>query len=267
MSITEKLISDRKKLEAEISRLMEIIQNSPPGYLHIRQRYNWAAEYYHHNPDADGGYAVKYLPRKDRALAEALVKKEYYKCRIEEMIAEKNAIDEYLKLKLKVPKSQTFLNKNPDAKNIMQTEHMPADPSFREWMNSPYPRKNDRMENLIYPTVLPDLNVRSKAEADIAARLVHFKIPFHYEEIAIVNNIQIALDFKCISLNTGKFIYWEHQGRWDDDEYVKNNVFRRDPLLYAAGLVPWKNLIITTETLGSPLDIRWVDKIIEHFLL
>ncbi|MBO7392365.1 MAG: hypothetical protein J6U77_07685, partial [Verrucomicrobia bacterium] len=73
-------------------------------------------------------------------------------------------------------------------------------------------------------------------------------------------------DFKCKNMRTGKVFWWEHQGKWDDPGYV-SGLPAREELLYKAGLVPWKNLIITTETQDLPLDLQWVDEIIRFFLL
>ena len=52
----------------------------------------------------------------------------------------------------------------------------------------------------------------------------------------------------------------------DNESYITNNynkiiMYRRD------GLVMGNNLILTFETLECPLDISYVEEIIDHFIL
>ena len=144
------------------------------------------------------------------------------------------------------------------------------------WKNIPYKRSQTNPEWLKYPTIIKGLQVRSKAEADIIGRFEHFGAAYHYEEYFDIpehllnlyrrNSFDIHPDFKCKNMRTGKVYWWEHQGQWDNPKYVAD-LPAREELLFKAGLVPWKNLIITTETQELPLDLQWVDEIIRFYLL
>ena len=97
-------------------------------------------------------------------------------------------------------------------------------------------------------------------------RLVHFGVPFRYEELVYSNGIYYHPDFSCLNVRTLEKIYIEHQGGWDMDSYV-DRLHNREMDLKQAGIIPWKNLLITTETKDQSLDINWVDVLIQYYLL
>ncbi|MDY5882546.1 MAG: hypothetical protein SPJ65_04405 [Roseburia sp.] len=65
---------------------------------------------------------------------------------------------------------------------------------------------------------------------------------------------------------TGKIYLYEHFGRMDDFMYVENSMRKLD-LYEKNGYLLGKNLIITRETIASPLNIQKVDSYIKEFLL
>ena len=65
---------------------------------------------------------------------------------------------------------------------------------------------------------------------------------------------------------TGKIYLYEHFGRMDDFMYVENSMRKLD-LYEKNGYLLGKNLIITRETVASPLNIQKVDSYIKEFLL
>lgn len=65
---------------------------------------------------------------------------------------------------------------------------------------------------------------------------------------------------------TGKIYLYEHFGRMDDFMYVENSMRKLD-LYEKNGYLLGKNLIITRETVASPLNIKKVDSYIKEFLL
>ena len=81
----------------------------------------------------------------------------------------------------------------------------------------------------------------------------------------MVNRERIAIDFVCLNVHTGMLWYWDHQGMMDNAEYVKKTLHNEE-LLYSAGIIPWVNMIVTTETSSIPLDVQWVETIIKYYL-
>ncbi len=267
MSFQKKLSADIVRLNRESEQLQKMLNNTPEGKLIIRSRKNGRVEYYHKTTLLPGCFEEKYISADNSELAVKLAWKRYAALKLNDIQKMQQASQRYLDTITATPSSQTFLETHPLFKDLIYPLQLPTDERYRQWMQSDYPRKLDHADGLKYPTIVPQLYVRSKSEADIAARLVHYGVPFHFEEALNSGGIILYPDFKCICLSTGKFFWWEHQGKWDDEEYVKNNVFYREQQLYKAGLIPWKNLIITTETLNEPLDIQWIDEIIKHYLL
>ena len=136
----------------------------------------------------------------------------------------------------------------------------------KEWSMQPYRRNEKYPEGLKYSTIIPDLKVRSKAEADLVSRYCHFNIPFRYEEVNIINGEALAIDFTLLNIVSGRKLYWDHRGLSDDPGYLKK-VHHCEKLYLEAGIIPWVNMIVTTETKDAPLDLQWVDTLIEFFLL
>ena len=73
-------------------------------------------------------------------------------------------------------------------------------------------------------------------------------------------------DFTVMNRRTGKIYLYEHFGRMDDFMYVENSMRKLD-LYEKNGYLLGKNLIITRETIASPLNIQKVDSYIKEFLL
>ncbi|MCQ2530951.1 MAG: hypothetical protein MJ086_06820 [Lachnospiraceae bacterium] len=134
------------------------------------------------------------------------------------------------------------------------------------WKNEPYERNMKYSENIICPTVVPNLFTRSKSEAAIISRFEHFGIPYHYDEIRYFNGTPLAIDFVCINVSTGKQWYWDHRGMLDDKSYIEKTLYCEGVLLNA-GIISGINLIVTAETSAHPLDMQEVDEMIHYYLL
>ena len=109
--------------------------------------------------------------------------------------------------------------------------------------------------------------VRSKTEAQIADSLLDHHVPFHYEQVRHSYGISVAPDFTMLNPNDhSQIILWEHFGRMDKPSYIKNNLFKFDFYL-SQGFVVGKNLIVTFESEGSPLDINYIDYLVTSYFL
>ena len=107
-------------------------------------------------------------------------------------------------------------------------------------------------------------DVRSKSEAYIAARLKARGLAVRYECELQLNHTKVYPDFTIMDPRTNRIYYWEHLGRMDVEDYATHASNKLDE--YAkAGYYPMKNLIITSETNEEPLDLKFVDYLIEYF--
>lgn len=110
--------------------------------------------------------------------------------------------------------------------------------------------------------------VRSKSEVIIANILHHNceDILYKYERplnLTIRGMTKTVYpDFTIINVHTGKIIYWEHAGRMDDLDYAEEFVKKMNTYV-SNGLLPGRDIILTFETQGNPLDIGVVKKIVK----
>lgn len=257
------LIERRSLIAEEIEQYRAILAVKPEGRLVSRAR-----------PDHRYRYSVYsktkkkevYIPMKEERRAKQLAISEYANNRLTDLQQEKKLLDDYISLCQKETHAGKYLRNHPGAAQLIIPALRKQEDYLKQWAEADYIRSTDHPENLIYPTVVPDLKVRSKAEADWISRLVHFGVPFRYEELNLIDNIAYHPDFTCLNVVTLKKIYIEHQGGWDQERYV-SRLHNREEDYLKMGVIPWQNLLITTETKDSPLDIQWVDELIQYFLL
>ncbi len=100
------------------------------------------------------------------------------------------------------------------------------------------------------------LHVRSKSEVLIAEALYDAGIPFRYEQVLSIGPDEYAPDFTILR-DDGRIIFWEHCGRMFEQRYFDSH-FRKLRAYYGAGVVPWKNLILTYDSLEGDIDLREV---------
>lgn len=259
------LLLRKKFLDEEIRNLQDKICNSPPGTLISRKNPDGSYSYSQSLKDSEGKKKEIYFRKDDTDMPRKLAEKGYAEARLKDALREKRVIERELCLTQNDNKEDRFLRLHPGHAELVIPLLRNQNPFAEQWAKQPYVRNKKYPEGLIYPTVIPGLNVRSKSEGDIISRFVHFGVPFRYEEEHVINRISFHPDFTCLNTETNQVFFWEHQGRWDDPKYV-SRLEDRNIQFQKAGIIPWKNLIITTETATQPLDIGWVDHLIQFFL-
>ncbi|MBO4835216.1 MAG: hypothetical protein J5483_03805 [Lachnospiraceae bacterium] len=271
-------------LEKEIQLLQNYLDHNATDDSLVSRKEKGYYRYARKFKNEEGKPDEVYLSQEDIAEIRKLAYINYSKARLKDARGEKSAIDHLVRFYDQERRVTEYLSLHPGVAAVLQN-----DPDFQtsalesdlqkkadQWKNAPYNRSTRNPKDLKYPTIVPGLLVRSKAEADIISRFEHFGAAYHYEEewetpehlinLYGRNGFAFHPDFKVKNMRTGNVFWWEHQGKWDDPKYVAD-LAQRESFLYKMGLVPWKNLIITTETLSRPLDILWVDEIIQFFLL
>ena len=252
----------RKKImetEQKIEKIEHQIAGLPKGELICAkndERYKWYLK--------ENG-KQKYLPKKKRALAEALAEKKYYIYWLEEL---KNELDIY----------KYYLKKYPDNKRttdslllhkgwgeLLKNRFIPTKLELQKWQNEEYISCTKHKENLVFLGT-QGKKLRSKSEVIIDMLLYKYQIPFHYEERLILNGIEIYPDFTIRHPLTGKTMYWEHFGLMDDEVYRKN-VYQEMKTYCENGIIPSINLITTYETNDHPLNIEYIESIIKTYFL
>ncbi len=274
MNLKDHLLIKKSELSSEIIALEKFIKKQPIGKLNVQQKNGsfYYSKRIYDNQVISGGtnnrrkYENIYLP-KDSKEALLLAQGEYAKIRLKDAKHELNAVNQYLNILENEPDAEHFLQTHPGIKELVTPSLKNSNKELEKWRVQDYYRNPYRPEGLKVPTVIPELKVRSKSEADIISRLIHFKVPFHYEEGFLVGGKWRFPDITCKAIcSPYKKYYWEHLGGLSSFTYYDENI-KRLKEFYSCGLIPWKNLIITTETDAEPLDINWVDEIIKYYLL
>jgi len=265
MTFLDSLIFRSKQLGKDIAKWQQVVNDAPAGHLISRKNVNGKYSY-SLSGIKDSNKNERYISKSDRTVAERVALKEYAEKRILDARSEKFALDRYIASLRKDKRADRYLLKHPGAAELVLPQ-LPGKQDFiQAWIEADYRKSTIYPDKLIYPMVIPGLLVRSKAEGDIISRLVHFGVPFRFEEETVINSVAIHPDLTCLNVRTLKEVYWEHEGQWDRKEYV-SRLGSREELYLSANIIPFKNLIITTETRNQPLDIIWVDTLIQHFLL
>ena len=123
---------------------------------------------------------------------------------------------------------------------------LPGDPDFRSL-------KGERM--------------RSKSEVIIANLLYTLGIPYRYEyPIKLKNRKTIYPDFIILNVNTREEYIYEHMGMMGDENYAAKNVSKINELI-ESDYFPGENLLLTFESVDSPLDIQAVEIQLRHFMM
>ena len=238
ITLYNKAIEEKEKLKQEIKLLQKQLKGFPKGQLICSKN----GKYYKWYNNSDGVY--KYIPKKNKKVAEQLAVKKYLKEKLEFAQAEENAINKYLKLH-KENASENLITK-PGFVDLLKTYYQPISQELDEWVKADYERNPSYKDKLVHKTSSGNM-VRSKSEVIIDMALYTNKIPFRYECALNLGHTIIYPDFTIRHPMTGDLFYWEHFGMMDDPNYYKNAYSKL--LLYTSeGMVPGVNLITTFET-------------------
>lgn len=134
---------------------------------------------------------------------------------------------------------------------------------MRQWAAAPFVQSNYKPW-LKDKTTAVGLKVRTKSEVIVAEKLDAYQLPHRYEEMIYIENYSFAPDFTILTPNG--IWYWEHCGKVHDKGYLghhdwKMGMYRR------AGIVPWKNLIVTYDDENGGIDTRIIEAEIRNKLL
>ncbi|MBQ9032473.1 MAG: hypothetical protein IJ106_13635 [Parasporobacterium sp.] len=254
-----------QNIERLIREQQQTIQQLPPGKIIARNR-NGSYYYTQKVPLPKGGFKEHYFRKEELPAASAIARRMYLEKQLEDLLQQKILLQKLIKLEEHHSVADQFLENHPGISQLISPPDSGDLDLVRQWKEKPYQRNQKYPEGLIYPTVAPGLFVRSKAEADLLSRFEHYHVPYHYEEILVFNGMEFAMDFTLLNVRSMKIWYWDHRGMLDTESYIQKTLYC-DSYYLRNGIIPWINLITTTETKEHPLDIQWVDHLIEYYLL
>lgn len=254
-----KVLEEKKNLEKQIKAIALELRRMPKKSIYCT-RNGTAYKWYETN-----GKVSKYIPKSERKYAEKLARKKYLLTRKKDLQQELKAVEEYLKCRQMTEANETKFKENSAYAELLAPYESSVSQEIQEWMRTAYERNEGHPEHLIYQTTA-GFSVRSKSEALIVMLLHTKKIPFRYECLLKLGGIILYPDFTIKHPKTGKIFYYEHFGKMDDVEYVKN-VFTKLQSYVNYGIIPGINLILTFETKEHPLEVELVEQLLDYYFL
>ena len=250
----------KKELESCISVRQKSLKNAPPGNLKISRKKNSYQYYDRSGYDTTGTY----LRKKNLPRILSLAQKKYDSDFIKAAEAELSSIEDFLNSYS--PQTDLLYDKYPaELTSKLNLSCIPDELYIKYWLYEMSLRKAEEIKDQSHITFNGEI-VRSKSEELIANTLFKMKIPYVYEhEVVLFNKKRIHPDFTILDIKRRRTIYYEHFGKMHDPEYVNYNLSRLSDMA-RSGIVTGKNLIITMETLDTPLNSRMVEETIRNAL-
>lgn len=240
-----------------------MLHDCPEGHLIAAKR---TGKYNYFQVVKQNGEYIRRGITKDSILIEALCRKKYMEERLSAATHNIKILEAAAKRLLSVECSD-IIEKLPTAYKTLPKEYFDRENSTisqeneNEWSSQPY-RRSTYMPRYKNHTTSRGLKVRSKSELLIAEKLGEYNIPFRYEQLLEINGIEYAPDFTILRRD-GSILYWEHCGLTSDSRYI-NNHWNKMRIYAEAGIVPWKNLIITYDSEDGILDLEAVEAEIKN---
>lgn len=252
------MLSKSLELENQISDLKKQMKKLPAGKLICARNGNYYKWY------RSTEKKKKYIPKKNRHLAQQLARRTYLELLVQDKQKEKTAIQFYLNHHSNSPKAEKLL-KSPEYRNLLEDWFNPEIEELDQWSKADYEHNPKYPEHLIYQSSSGNF-VRSKSECLIDTLLYMNKIPFRYECVLELDGVKLYPDFTICHPRTGKIYYWEHFGMMDHPDYAQKAVSRQQ-IYISNGIIPSHQLITTYETKDRPLSSKEIEKIIEYYFL
>lgn len=216
----------------------------------------------------------KYLSHKSElVLARKMAYKRLLKCEIEMTSAKLDALKHYVEL-ANPEKILSAMDKRARDNleiNRLALEHKNKNNlKLQDWMDSVRSTEPFRTEELTIQSKSGH-KVRSKSEAIIDGALFEHGLSYVYEpKLSLTEPFVDSYarterpDFGIWSRKTGGPIYWEHFGLLDNSDYLRSATEKLKIYMFN-GIIPMKNLIITSESKGRDLDAEGIEAIIEYY--
>ena len=276
------------KLEKMIKEIDDFLSDAPEGCLKWQHRRNKTYYYqqYKENSDVDdkckeiqaeetngnsAKWSRKYITNENISLAKALAKKHYYTSLKRVIQKQLNALRHFEKNYSDKELDAIYEELCDERKMLVESIEPTLKERVKLWNEEEYEKNKSFPENLRYETEQGDM-VRSKSEVIIANLLYRNKtdIIYKYEKpLEVIENGRkktIYPDFTIMNVHTGKVTYWEHAGIMDDAFYA-NEFVKKMNLYITNGLMPGKDVVVTFESQGNPLDIRVVKRLVKEIIL
>ena len=265
------IIAAMEERQNELERAISIGQRAakklPQGRLRINNN-RGVVEYYQITEKNDT--RGKYLKKSDKELIRKLAQGEYIDKQLKSAKCELNDIEKIVKSLNRIKRTlyqsdNVYSSMIPERKKLVAPILISEREYVENWEKEEYKRNEYRSEEKVYSTKKGDM-VRSKSEVLLADMYYELGIPYRYEAALRLNNSRTVYpDFTVLDVANRREIYHEHMGLLDDEEYRYHNL-RKIEEYRKNDIFAGKNLFITHEASGCPLNIREIEKCIRWLL-
>lgn len=259
--------SRAEKLLAVIIEKRKSLANAPVGRLRVAMHgKQWHC--YHVSPSSDSNGV--YIPKDKIRFIKRLAQKDYDGALLKELERQLSLIEKFMQEYAKCDALKVFERLHKNRRQFVLPVQLSDEQYAVRWLALPYKGKSFREGEPEFLTSRGE-RVRSKSEMIIADILAKNNIPYKYElpqqmKAAGGKLIPVYPDFTCVNLRTRQEFLWEHLGRMDDSDYSMKTVMKLRT--YSKNdFIPGKNLILTMECDGIPLDRKEVEILVKTFLL
>ena len=268
--INSKIQNKILDLKKTVNMIDKFLEDAPKGCLKYQIKAGKAYYYQKYKNEEENSYVVHYIERKDEKLAMKLAQKGYFLMIKPLLEKEIKALEQFLESYNTRDVEEVYDGLAEERKKLVTPVRMSKKELINKWESEKFELYKGYEENLKYETEGGEI-VRSKSEV-IIANLLYSKrnvLRYKYESPLDVRKngrlFTIHPDFTIMNINTGKVVYWEHAGCMDNVEYVNDFIYKVNTYI-SNNIIPGKNLIITYETLDSPLNINTIKILISKVI-
>lgn len=258
-TITE-MEKEINELQEQIERLEQMRVDECYGNLEIVKKRN---KYFYYL--CKNGEKRKYIRMENIHIAKSIAKRDYKKKMIRIASRKIKALEKFLKTYPVIEMRQVYEELHEGRKVFVEPLEESDEQFQQNWINTPNSKTNSyHFQHEFYTN--NGERVRSKSEKIIADMLERKGVTYKYEkDLWLKDGRCIFPDFTLLDIVNRRDIYWEHMGKMDEPEYVEH-ALRKIEEYEKNDIILGKNLIVTFETINSPLDIRLVEKKIDIYL-
>lgn len=202
------------------------MQNAPAGSLKIKHR-NGKIYYYQQYKNEDRGeYICRYITRKEEAFARTLAQKGY-DIKVKPLLEkELEALENFGKRYNEKLCDDIYENLTDDRRQLIVPVRVNAKEQLYQWNKETY----------------------EPLELKVAG-----------------GPVVLHPDFTILNIHSGKIVYWEHAGCMGDAGYADAFVKKMNTYVENS-IFPGDRLIVTYDTLNSPLNIHNVKLLVRNFI-
>jgi len=278
-NLTEQLKARRLQLQNVLELKLKSQKTAPQGHLRIVHPADGRPPQFYHLTDPKD-FNGSYIPRAQNQLIKKLAQKDYDLKLIKLLKAQLRALDKLLDVTTTKSFAETagvttiteskiaqlYSKLNHTRQSLITPVTLTDAQYIEEWQNISWQGRPFSEETSDYTTARGE-RVRSKSEVIIADTLKRLNVPYRYEyPLKLKGGQTFYPDFLCLNVRTRHELIWEHFGMMDDADYLKKALWKLQLYNdndYFLGF----NLIITMESLRSPIKNRQFEQIIKKILL